>query len=77
MSVETLKEEFLKLSDDEQVEFKNFIFSMLEDEDEFDLDEEQKAILDQRWNEIEAGKIMTIPGEEVEAEIMQRYGFKN
>lgn len=77
MSVETLKAEFLKLSDDEQSEFRSFILSILEEGDDFELSEEQKAQLDQRWNDIEMGKIITFSAEEVDAEIMNRYGLKN
>ncbi len=77
MSVETLKAEFLKLSDDEQSEFRSFILSILEEDDDFELTEEQKAQLDQRWNDIEMGKVVTLSAEEVDAEIMNRYGLKN
>lgn len=75
MSVETLKEEYLKLSDNEQSEFRNFILSILEEGDDFELTEEQKAQLDQRWNDIEMGKVVTLSAEEVDAEIMSRYGL--
>ena len=77
MSVETLKAEYLKLSDDEQSEFRSFILSILEEEDDLELTEEQKAQLDQRWNDIEMGKVFTLSAEEVDAEIMGRYGLKN
>lgn len=77
MSVETLKAEYLKLSDDEQSEFRNFILSILEEGDDFELTEEQKVQLDQRWNDIEMGKVVTLSAEEVDAEIMSRYGLKN
>ena len=75
MSVETLKAEYLKLSDDEQSEFRSFILSILEEEDDLELTEEQKAQLDQRWNDIEMGKVFTLSAEEVDAEIMGRYGL--
>jgi putative addiction module component (TIGR02574 family) len=62
MSLEEIKEQALKLSPDEREVLAQEIWDSLDEEP---LDPALKAELDRRWEEIQSGKVKTIPHDEV------------
>ena len=59
-------EQALKLSVEDREWIAQELWESLEDEP---IDPELKAVLDRRWEEIESGKVKTIPHEQVMAEM--------
>lgn len=79
MSLEVLKAEGLKLERAERTELVHFLIdTLLENEapeDDFELSEELKALLDERLAAFENGTVVLIPGEEAERQIAEKYGI--
>jgi putative addiction module component (TIGR02574 family) len=69
MSVQEIKEQALKLSAEERELLAQELWDSLDDEP---LDPALKAELDRRWEEIQSGKVKTVPHEEVMAEMERR-----
>jgi putative addiction module component (TIGR02574 family) len=64
MSLTEIKEQALKLPAEDREVLAQELWDSLDDEP---LDPEFKAMLDRRWEEIQSGKVKTIPHEEVMA----------
>lgn len=72
MSVETLVEEFQKLSNTDRIRF----FELLEVDESFnDLDPEWLQEIQLRWAKFENGESIALDGEEVEQKLAAKYGL--
>lgn len=69
MSVQEIKEQALKLPPEDREMLAQELWQSLDDEP---LDPEFEAELNRRWEEIESGKVKTIPHEQVMAEMSQK-----
>jgi putative addiction module component (TIGR02574 family) len=80
MTLELLKEEGLKLDVSQRTELVHFLIDTLSfgssaTDDDFELTESQKDMLDSRMNDILTGKVNTITAEKSDARIKEKYGF--
>lgn len=77
MTVELLKTETTKLTKIEKLEVLQFLAQLLSDEAQADaLTLEQEKKLRRRKNDIETGKVKTIPAMLVKAKLMKKYGLR-
>ncbi len=74
----TIIEEVAKLSKLEKIELAKYLLDEVakyEFEDDFELSEEQKEELDQRWEEIENGTTELATVEEISKKLKEKYGI--
>lgn len=76
MSVDVLFKEFTSLSEREQRIFLDGVLSYLYGNTTDELDEEWEAELDQRVAAYERGETKAISGQQVEKELVEKYGIQ-
>jgi putative addiction module component (TIGR02574 family) len=66
--------EALELSDEDRAFLARLLIKSLESEadSETDIEEAWLVEAERRWNEIEAGKVLTVPWDEVRAKLMKQ-----
>jgi putative addiction module component (TIGR02574 family) len=76
-AAEKLKAELAALPAEDREELAHFLFDSLEEEPDPGSDEAWIVELDRRWKEIESGKEVGIPGEEVLRRVREKYPGKS
>jgi putative addiction module component (TIGR02574 family) len=69
---EKLKEQVLRLSTQQRAELAYCLICSLDDDDQ-DVPSAWQAELEQRWREMESGKVVGQPAESVFAELRKKY----
>ena len=73
MKIETLIDEALSLPADLRVRLAYLVLKSLNSESRTSLEEEWREMAKQRVADVRAGKVKTIPGEQVLEELYERY----
>ncbi len=71
-TAENILNQALARDERERVELAERLWGSVEPSGDDDLTDEQKAMLDQRWEEIESGKVKCRPLDEVLAEMTEK-----
>ena len=71
---EQLKQQLIRLSAQDRAELAQFLIGSLEQDEDPDAEEVWSRELDKRTEEIESGRVVGKPAEEVFARLRERYG---
>jgi len=72
-TAEKLKSQLAQLAGEDRAELAYFLIRSLDEEPETGVQAAWEAELEQRWQEMESGKVAGAPAEEVFAELRKKY----